>query len=245
MADGEALVSFAGMRQALKSDTLAIVTEAFKTYKPEAPAAQPSMKQDAAGGEASGAGKSTPEAQEWKATLDGHPVNVKLLGQDIKLTRMSAGGLAGAIEAGDNFRIMGFSLGPVASAVVGTGVGIVVGNLTDKLVKPTTAAGKTNWLNPIVHVGVMVGTATYGPRFIGWTASMFAAGSIAVRLAVRYTPLGNILTQAEAWLSKPLGMGQGQDQYMLQDGKQAAQQAVRQAQQIVSQPRRQSSAAYS
>ena len=188
-------------------------------------------------------------AQENKptATVDGKPVdpaNVALLKQDgVVGAAMKAPSIAGILDSGDNFKIpfVGLSLGPVVSAVAGGAAGLLAGDLIDKkilpwkdaagvavAVKPLTGGGP-NYLALGAHVGAAAVAYTFAPRFVGRTAATFIAGSLVLKMALRYSPLQSWLINLE---NKLVGIPASTGINFLQQNQQAAlQQQAMQAQQ--------------
>ena len=102
----------------------------------------------------------------------------------------------GFVHAIDNFRVPVLNVRlPWASAVIGLGAGTIVGNTIDAVVP------QKNLLNPVLQL-VAAGAEA---RFLGGDMGKFAAGAHVIKLALRYTPLGNLLAQAEGMLARPLG----------------------------------------
>ena len=170
-----------------------------KTFKAE-------MAQPAPAPSGPGKPAEPPLPTELEVTIDGKPVKAQLL--DGKYTAklnqaaMSAGGLAGVIESGDNFRLLNYRLGPVTSAILGTSAGLVVGSVLDKVVAPANRAGGPNWLNPVVKVGAGAAAIAFLPRFTGEKFAWFLAGSLFVQVALRHTPLATWIGRIVTTLSK-------------------------------------------
>ena len=163
----------------------------------------------------------------YGVTIDGRPVKADLIDGKYHANQVSmkAPGFAGIIESGDDFRIpvLNLKLGPIASGLTGIFVGTVGFNLVDMIVAPTKADGSKNYMNlgaNLLAAGVF---ATYAPKYIGKTAAYFAAGTIAVGLAMRWTPFQNWVMKVTDMLAGPLHglhFGQGSNQHALAAGHQ-------------------------
>lgn len=137
--------------------------------------------------------------REYQASLKPEPQPVseeKALVSDPKITTLGQGGLLATI---DDFRIpvLNISL-PWASATLGISAGTIVGNVIDVATPPKNADGSNNLINPVLQLVAAGAEAKFLPGKLG----QFSAAAHIVKLALRYTPLGEWLMQIEAQLSR-------------------------------------------
>lgn len=172
----------------LKSDFLsdkAWLQSLFKEYKPELPTAQPAVKASNSSGEQSGT----------QQALSGEVLP--------RQAAEMASPIGGLLATGDNLKlpILRWELGPVASAVVGTSIGLVVSEAIDGAI---STSGNGKFLNPIANVAAMGALVSMGDKLIGKQGAYFAAGVIAVKLAMRYTPIANWIQSATSAVVTPV-----------------------------------------
>ena len=122
---------------------------------------------------------------------------------------MSAGVLAGPIEALDNFSIPVINVKfPVGSALVGGVVGIVTGDVVDLVFPRRTAAGNATLINVAVNIGAGAALLKWGPGLMGSTASKFAVGTLILKIGMRFLPIESWINQMTGAIASPLsGLG--------------------------------------
>lgn len=141
--------------------------------------------------------------QEYQASLQPKPQpdSKATLEASAAPTSASAQMGQGFIEAIDSFNVPIINVKlPWASAVLGIGSGTIVSNAIDALIPHKNAAGQNNLVNPVLQLMAAGAEARFMPGNLG----RFSAGAHIVKLALRYTPLADVMAKIEQMLAQPL-----------------------------------------
>ena len=138
--------------------------------------------------------------------IDGKPVKAELVDGKYHAAQadMKADGIGGMLDGLDNIKLpfLGLRLGPVGSAVLGVSAGTIATTVVDAFVPQVGEDGEKSPMNLVANLGLAAAAMTFGPKYVGRTAAMFASGTVLVALALRWTPLQEWITKAADWITE-------------------------------------------